>query len=149
MRSILMAFALSTNSWNPAPGLIPRFALPAFLSDVLTNPLGSESNSVSRSPLIASNYIFGIFSPTNLAAFASLLTASNATALHYSATSSLFNRPQECKEDRIVALLSPSGADFLVTLFAALRLGYGILLLASVYQLVSAAFYLIHLYLTL
>ncbi|KAI0343014.1 acetyl-CoA synthetase-like protein [Trametopsis cervina] len=62
--------------------------------------------------------------------FASLFAASNATALHYSATSSLFNRPQECKEDRIVALLSPSGADFLVTLFAALRLGYGILLLA-------------------
>ncbi|EKM50503.1 uncharacterized protein PHACADRAFT_213424 [Phanerochaete carnosa HHB-10118-sp] len=34
------------------------------------------------------------------------------------------------KADRIIALLSPSCADFLITLFAALRLGYGVLLLA-------------------
>lgn len=34
--------------------------------------------------------------------------------------------------DRIVALLSPSCADLLVTLFSAIRLGYGVLLLASV-----------------
>lgn len=51
-------------------------------------------------------------------------------AAHYAAESLLHPRLSGDKTDRIIALLSPSDADFLVTLFAALRLGYGVLLLA-------------------
>ena len=63
-------------------------------------------------------------------AYASLLTASNVAAAHFEADTSLTRRAREEKGDRIVALLSPSSADFLVTLFVTLRLGYGVLLLA-------------------
>ena len=63
-------------------------------------------------------------------AYASLLTASNTAAVYYETDTSLTRREREGKGDRIVALLSPSSADFLVTLFATLRLGYGVLLLA-------------------
>lgn len=68
--------------------------------------------------------------PYILIAFASLLAASNAVARHYIDLSSLTPRITGDKRDRIIALLSPSCADLLVTLFAALRLGYGVLLLA-------------------
>lgn len=63
-------------------------------------------------------------------AFASLLAASNRVALHLLSTTTLLARTQGDISRRIVALLSPSCVDLLVTLFAALRLGYGVLLLA-------------------
>lgn len=65
-----------------------------------------------------------------LAAFASLLRTSNCLATHYLAKTTLTLRSPDDKRDRIVALLSPSCAELLVNLFAALRLGYGLLLLA-------------------
>lgn len=45
-------------------------------------------------------------------------------------TSDLRPRLPGASQDRIVALLSPSCVDFLVTLFALFRLGYGVLLIA-------------------
>ncbi|PSS31017.1 hypothetical protein PHLCEN_2v2430 [Hermanssonia centrifuga] len=60
--------------------------------------------------------------------YSSLFLASNAAAHCYIRTSSLSARTDSSQ--RIVALLAPSGADLLVTLFAALRLGYAVLLLA-------------------
>lgn len=72
--------------------------------------------------------VFGHWYSTS--AFASLLAASNFVAIHYLETTTLESRSADQKGNRIVALLSPSCADLLVTLFAALRLGYGVLLLA-------------------
>jgi acyl-CoA synthetase (AMP-forming)/AMP-acid ligase II len=75
-----------------------------------------------------------LFHDVNLVAFASLLTSSNLAAFHYIENTTMQHRKRSMheKKDRIVALLSPSCADLLVTLFGALRLGYGVLLLAYV-----------------
>ncbi|KAI0083934.1 acetyl-CoA synthetase-like protein [Irpex rosettiformis] len=62
--------------------------------------------------------------------YSSLLMASNEVAIHYEENTSLRRRSPGENQDRIIALLSLSCADLLVTLFAALRLGYGVLLLA-------------------
>ncbi|KAJ3555377.1 hypothetical protein NM688_g2610 [Phlebia brevispora] len=62
--------------------------------------------------------------------YKSLLVASNVVAHSYLEKTTLCARLEQQKEDRIIGLLSPSCADLLVTLFAALRLGYGVLLLA-------------------
>ena len=67
---------------------------------------------------------------SRFAAYASLLSAANNVAYHCINECGLSVRAKDDKADRIIALLSPSCADFLVTLFAALRLGYGMLLLA-------------------
>ena len=69
----------------------------------------------------------------SLPAYKTLFAASNVAAKHYIDREMLAARTFIEKEDRIIALLSPSCADFLVTLFAALRLGYGLLLLAYVH----------------
>lgn len=70
------------------------------------------------------------FAYYQLTAFASLLRTSNCLATNYLAKTTLKLRSPDDKQDRIVALLSPSCAELLVNLFAALRLGYGVLLLA-------------------
>ncbi|KIP01884.1 hypothetical protein PHLGIDRAFT_16917 [Phlebiopsis gigantea 11061_1 CR5-6] len=62
--------------------------------------------------------------------FGSLLSVSDALATYYVDNTALTVRRAEDTTDRIVALLSPSCADLLVTLFSAIRLGYGVLLLA-------------------
>lgn len=62
--------------------------------------------------------------------FSTLLAASNSVALYYADHTTMSPRASGNKSDRIIALLSPSCADLLVTLFSALRLGYGVLLLA-------------------
>ncbi|KZT25172.1 acetyl-CoA synthetase-like protein, partial [Neolentinus lepideus HHB14362 ss-1] len=63
--------------------------------------------------------------------FASLLQASNAVASELVRQGTL--QPREAQDglkNRIVALLSPSCIDFIVFVFAAIRLGYGVLLVA-------------------
>lgn len=72
--------------------------------------------------LVSSHYFY--------AAYPSFLSASNSVALYYVDHSTMAPRVKENKTDRIIALLSPSCADLFVTLFAALRLSYGVLLLA-------------------
>lgn len=68
-------------------------------------------------------------------AFTSLLSVSSSVALDYVDKTNIAPRTSGDKDDRIVTLLSPSGADLFVTLFALLRLGYGVLLLAYVVSL--------------
>ena len=65
-----------------------------------------------------------------LAAYATLFSACKTAATYYVQNGILSPRNPSDKTERTVALLSASCADFLVTLFAALRLGYGVLLLA-------------------
>ncbi|TFK51963.1 acetyl-CoA synthetase-like protein [Heliocybe sulcata] len=63
--------------------------------------------------------------------FASFLQASNAVAAELVRAGTLRARQvQDGLQTRIVALLSPSCAEFLVFTFAAIRLGYGVLLIA-------------------
>lgn len=121
-----MGYYLSINYWKLALLLIPTFASRVFLNMFPMSIAGNYCHLVLNLTFLRKHFYAKRYST----AFSSLLSISDSLATFYGESTTLKPRVRGDKSDRIVALLSPSCADLLMTLFAAIRLGYGVLLLA-------------------